>query len=314
MSIIAKPQEAFSDSEKYILDQYTLNGGQSIWLIDAVHAEMDSIQTKGATLALGNDLKLNDLFFEYGFRVNPVIVKDMYASDIVLADENNQYNQYPWFYNPLVTPTLKHEITNNISPVKFEFANTIDLVKQSDFLNKTPLLQSSDLSKTLGPPFKISLDEISINGPDFKSYTKQNLTLAALIEGQFKSAFKHRVKPFKNPNHLDTGLVDSKVVIVADGDVIKNDLEKGTPLPLGLDKWTRKQYGNKEFLQNTVDYMLDDSGLTQVRNKEVKIPFLNPKLIEDQKTKWQTLNIIIPLGLLILFAVLNFYIRKRRYQ
>jgi ABC-2 type transport system permease protein len=308
----AKPQKAFSDNEKYALDQYTINGGKSIWLLDAVLAEMDSISERGQTLALGRDLNLKDMFFQYGFRVNPVLVKDMYASDIVLLDANNQPNRYPWFYNPVVIPKIKHAIVNNINPVKFEFANTIDLVKQGINIKKTPLLQTSEISATVGMPKIISLNEIN-SKPNTDAFTKKNLTLAALLEGKFTSTFKNRIKPFEYSNHKDENKT-SKMIVIADGDVIKNQMDRGKPLPLGYDKWTQQNYGNKEFLLNAVNYLLDDTGLISVRNKEVKIPFLDVERVAKEKTKWQVLNILLPLLLLIIFGIIYTYIRRRKYS
>ena len=308
----AKPQKPFSDNQKYALDQYTINGGKSLWLIDAVHAEMDSISEKGQTLALGKDLNLKDMFFQYGFRVNPALVKDMYASDIVLLDSNNQPNRYPWLYNPVVIPKTKHAIVNNINPVKFEFANTIDLVKQGINIKKTPLLQSSQVSATVGMPKIISLNEIS-SKPNVESFKKQNLTLAALLEGNFTSTYKNRVKPFEYKNHNDENQ-PAKMIVVADGDVIKNQMDRGKPLPLGYDKWTQQNYGNKEFLLNAVNYLLDDTGLISVRNKEVKIPFLDVERVAKEKTKWQLLNILLPLLLLAIFGIIYTYIRRRKYS
>lgn len=307
----AKPQKSFSDFQKYALDQYTVNGGKSLWLIDAVQAEMDSISEKGQTLALGRDLNLTDMFFQYGFRVNPVLVKDMYASDVVLLDNNNQPNRYPWFYNPVVIPKEKHAIVNNITPVKFEFANTIDLVKQGINIKKTPLLQTSAISATIGMPKIISLNEIN-SKPKADAFTKQNLTLAALLEGNFTSAYKNRIKPFEYANHKDENRT-SKMIVIADGDVVKNQLDRGKPLPLGYDKWTQQSFGNKEFLLNAVNYLLDDTGLINVRNKEVKIPFLDVERIAEEKTKWQLINIALPILLLAIFGGAYTYIRRRKY-
>lgn len=312
--IAAKPQKAFSDKEKYALDQYTINGGKSLWLIDAAHAEMDSLSQRGETLVLARDLNLNDLFFQYGCRINPVLVKDMYSSNIVLVGNNNQQNQYPWLYNPVVTPKIKHSIINNITPVRFEFANTIDLVKQGINIKKTPLLQSSEYSATVGTPIIVSLNEINQSKkPNLKQFTKQNLTLAALLEGNFTSAFKNRVKPFAYSKHQDENKT-SKMIVISDGDLIKNQLRKGKPLPLGYDKKTGQTFGNKEFLLNAVNYLLDDTGLMSVRNKEVKIPFLDIERIAGEKLKWQLINILLPLLLLGIFGISFTYFRKQKYS
>lgn len=313
--IAAKPQKAFSDKQKYALDQYTINGGKSLWLIDNVHAELDSISQRGETLALGKDLNLTDMFFQYGFRINPVLVKDFYSSNILTLDNNNQPNQVPWLYNPLVISKLKHPIVNNINPVRFEFANTIDLVQQGINIKKTPLLESSEYAATVGMPKIISAKEIKLfqQKDIIKSLNKKNLTLAALLEGEFTSAYKHRVKPFKYENHKDENET-SKMIVIADGDVIKNQLSNGKPLPLGFDRNTNETFGNKEFLLNAVNYLLDDTGLMDVRNKEVKIPFLDVERIADEKRNWQKINILLPLFLLGVFGFLFNYFRKRKYS
>ena len=312
--IIAKPKERFTDKEKYALDQYTINGGNSLWMLDAVHAERDSIKAPDfKTLAFGLDLNLDDLFFNYGFRINPVIVKDMYAADIVLTDGNGQLNKYPWFYNPLVLPQTKHEIVNNINGVKFEFANQIEIVKQGIQLKKTPLLQSSPLSATKGAPSIISFNEIDISKkPDLKRFNKQYLNLAVLIEGDFTSNYKNRVKPIPYNQHKDEKS-PGKIIVISDGDIIKNQLEKGKPLPLGFDKWTGRTYGNKEFLLNCVNYLLDDTGIMKVRNKEVKIPLLDVEKIAKEEEKWQLINIGLPLLFLTIFGLGYTFYRKKKY-
>ena len=315
LTILAKPKERFTDDEKYVLDQYMVNGGKGLWLVERSNAEMDSLSLKGKTLAFYNDLNLKDMFFQYGFRINTDLVKDKYSSYIALLDQNNQQNIAPWFYNPLAFPSKRHEITTNISPVKFEFTNNIDLLKQGIDIKKTPLLITSDSTATVGIPKQISLNEISGmmnnhgNGIRFK---KKHLILSALLEGQFTSVFKNRVKPFKLKEHKDQSK-EGKLIIIADGDVIKNQLSKGVPQPLGLDIFTGQQYGNKEFLENAVNYLLDDTGLIKVRNKEVKIPLLDPERISKEKNKWQLINIVVPLILLVLFGLIYGFIRKRKY-
>jgi ABC-2 type transport system permease protein len=314
--IAAKPQETFTEKQKYALDQYTVNGGKSLWLIDNVHAELDSISQKGETLAFRRNLNLTDLFFQYGFRIEPVIVKDMYSANIISLNENNQPNQVPWFYNPVVIPKTKHPILNNINPVRFEFANTISLVKQGINIKKTPLLQSSNYSTSSGVPKIISIKEIKLFQQEniLKSLNKKELNLAALLEGKFTSAYKNRVKPFQYSTHKDENK-DAKMVIIADGDVIKNKFSKGKPLPLNFDRNNpNRQFGNNEFLLNTVNYLLDDTGLINVRNKEVKIPFLDIARIPIEKRKWQLINILIPLLILGIFGVLFNYFRKRKYK
>jgi len=313
LALIAKPTEAFSDQEKYVLDQYMVQGGKSIWLIDQVAMEMDSIYAGGGeAIAIPRELNLKDLFFKYGVRINPVLVNDLYFTQIVLATgegNDSQYNPLPWLYYPMVFSQNNHPINTNIEAVRFQFTSPMDVL-ENDY-QKTILLQSSPLSKTDGIPRVVSLDMIN-QQPDRETYTNGNLPLAVLIEGSFTSMYKNRVKPIKLQNTLEEG-PENKMIVISDGDVIKNQLRNGRPLELGYDKWTSSFYGNKEFLVNSTNYMLDNTGLINIRNKKVAIPLLDVKKIAAQKTKWQLVNIGLPVVLTLLFGVFFGYYRKRKF-
>lgn len=316
--VAAAPTEAFSDSEKYILDQYVMNGGASLWLVDASENRLDTVS--GNTFAFGKDLNLNDFFFKYGVRINPNLVKDIYAAPIVLAsgsERESQYNRYPWFFNPLSSSANNHPIVTNIEAVKFEYASAIDTLPNG--INKTILLSTSPISRIVGLPSEINIDkEIPENlkvineGPDPSKYNAGEVPLAVLLEGEFPSAFTNRVKPFSYSEDRSIS-APAKMVVISDGDVIRNQLDRGRPLELGFDKWTQSFYGNKEFLLNTVNYLLDDSGLINIRTKEIAIPFMDPQRTADSRTKWQVMNLMLPLGLLGLFGLLYNYLRKRKY-
>ncbi len=317
--VAAQPTEPFSDAEKYVLDQFFMNGGKSLWLMDATQMQMDTIS--GNMFAFGKDLNLNDFFFKYGIRINPNLVKDVYSAPIVLAsgDEREaQYNRYPWFFSPLSSSANNHPIVSNIEAVKFDYASAIDTLPNN--IKKTVLLSTSPISKIVGLPFPIDFDvEIPKNlqvvneGPNPNEYNAGEIPLAVLLEGKFTSVFKNRVKPLKlNVKNIDDGK-PSKMVVISDGDIIKNQLQGNRPLELGFDKMTNQFYGNKEFLLNTVNYLLDDSGLINIRTRQIAVPFLDPQKTVEQRSKWQTLNLLLPLGLLALFGIaFNFY-RKRRY-
>tara|TARA_B100000949_G_scaffold115942_1_gene102430 strand:- start:5478 stop:7169 length:1692 start_codon:yes stop_codon:yes gene_type:complete len=320
MIVAAQPTQAFSDAEKYVLDQYIMNGGKSLWLLDATQMQLDTIS--GNTFAFGKDLNLNDFFFKYGIRINPNLVKDVYSAPIVLAsgDEREaQYNRYPWFFSPLSSSANNHPIVSNIEAVKFDYASAIDTLPNN--IKKTVLLSTSPISKIVGLPFPIDFDvEIPKNlqvvneGPDPNEYNGGEIPLAVLLEGNFTSAYKNRVKPIKlnGVENRDEGK-PSKMVVISDGDIIKNQLQGNRPLELGFDKMTNQFYGNKEFLLNTVNYLLDDSGLINIRTQQIAVPFLDPQKTVEQRTKWQVLNLLLPLGLLALFGIGFSYYRKRRY-
>jgi len=311
--IEAKPTEPFTENEKYILDQYTMNGGKSLWLTESVAMEKDSLlNPSGSAFALPQDLNLGDFFFSYGLRINPSLVNDMYSAPIILATgsgNDTRFNPYPWFYSPLTSSPNNHPIINNIEAVKFDFANPIDTLKNS--LKKTILLSSSPRSKIEGTPREISLNIVS-KEPDIASYTDGEQVLAVLLEGEFTSVYNNRLKPFEIHDNLNQSK-PTEMLVISDGDVIKNDLQQGTPLALGFQKYTGTTYGNKEFLLNAVNYMLDDRGLMDIRTKKVRIAFLDPQKTAAQRTKWQLITIALPLLILGVFALLFTWLRRRKY-
>ena len=318
MIVVAQPSEAFSDSEKYILDQYIMNGGASLWLLDANKQRTDP--TSGKTYAVAEDLQLNDLFFKYGLRINSNLIKDVVSAPIVLASGNendSQYNRYPWFYYPISASDNTHPIITNIEAVKFEYASSIDTLPNT--IAKTVLLSSSSITKLAGLPIEISYDidipkflKVMEKGPSPQEFNSGAQTLAVLMEGEFTSAFANRVKPFILSEDRQLSQSNSMVVL-SDGDIIKNQFKGNRPLEVGFDKMTQTMYGNKDFLLNTVNYLLDDSGLINIRTKEIAVPFLDPQKTASERTKWQLINLLLPLGILTLFGFgFNFY-RKRKY-
>lgn len=311
--IVAKPTEPFTEEEKFVLDQYTMNGGKSLWLTESIVMDKDSLYNdSGSAVAIMRDLNLKDFFFKYGVRINPEIVNDLYSAPIWLAmgeGSQAQFQPVQWQYSPLAGTNPDHPITSNINLVKFDFASQIDTLKNS--VKKTILLRSSDLTKLEGVPKLISLDMVT-QDPKPETYTKGPQTLAVLLEGEFTSVYNNRIKPFKLSDGKDKS-VSTKMIVISDGDVIKNELVKGKPQELGFDRWTGRKYGNKEFLENAVNYLLNDDGLINIRSKEVVIPFLDAQKVADEETKWQFINIALPLVFLGVFGFVFNYFRKKRY-
>ena len=311
--ISAKPTEAFTEEEKLVLDQYTMNGGKSLWLIDAVAMEKDSLYNEsGSNYAVTRDLNLTDFFFKYGVRVNPEIVSTLYSAPITLAmgeGSESQFQHLRWPYSPLASANSTHPIVNNLNFVKFDFANQIDTLKNK--VKKTILLESAPLSKLEGTPRLISL-EVVTQELDPTTFNKGNQNLAVLLEGEFTSVYANRIKPMllKKDKTLS---VPTKMIVVADGDIIKNEVYRKSPQELGFDRWTGQTYGNKEFLLNAVNYLLDDDGLINIRSKEIDVAFLNQEKIANEKTKWQLLNILLPLVLLGVFGIVFNYFRRKKY-
>ncbi|MCV6630402.1 MAG: gliding motility-associated ABC transporter substrate-binding protein GldG [Flavobacteriaceae bacterium] len=314
MAIVAKPTKRFSEEQKYVLDQYILGGGKSIWLVDAVAMELDSLMNeKGSALAMPYDLNLTDFFFSYGLRIEPQLIKDMYHTQIVLAsgqDNNSQYQPLPWLYAPMVFSKNSHAISTNLEALRFQFTSPISLLKSNN--QQSVLLASSALSKPIGIPSEIQLASIQ-QPPKRETFVdKGNMPLAVLVEGNFESMYQHRVKPFAQTPALETG-ENNQMILISDGDLIRNQIRNGRPLELGYDKWTNNFFGNKEFLLNCANYLLQDDGLINIRTKKVQIPFLDSKRIEKEKNKWQLINIGFPIVCLLLFGLGFGILRRKKY-
>lgn len=317
--VLANPSKKFSEAQKYVLDQYTMNGGKSLWLVDAVGIQQDSLSN--GFFAYNKDLNLTDFFFKYGLRINLDLVKDVYCAPIMMAsgeETNATYNKYPWFYSPLSASANRHPIVTNIEAVKFDYVSSIDTLPNTT--KKTILLSSSPLSKKIGTPTVINItEEINRNlqivnsNPVNEGFNSGEIPFAVLLEGTFSSAYKNRIKPFKLKNQKEES-INTQMIVVSDGDVIKNQLKNGRPLPLGYDKWTNSQFGNKEFLLNAVNYLLDDSGLIKLRTKTVTIPFLDPQKTQEERLQWQLINLLLPLFLVTLFGILFSTWRKNKYE
>ena len=316
LAIIAKPTEKFTDEEKEVLDQFVINGGKTLWLVDQVNIEMDSLYNdSGATLAFPFDLNLNDMFFKYGVRINPTLVKDVMATPIALATGEKgsatQYTQYPWFYSPLIYPSSKNPIVNNVDAIKFEFTNGIDTLKNG--IKKTVLLKSSPYSKRVGAPVEVNLNMVNDRPEQTEFNGTGNIPIAVLLEGKFHSVYENRVVPFPEKTFLTQGK-NNKMIVVSDGDIVRNQLDKNfQPLELGYDKWTNKLYGNKEFMMNCVNYLLDDTGLINIRSKEVNLPLLDKEKVYNNYTQTQVITVGLPIVLLAIFGFLFAFLRKRKY-
>lgn len=312
--ISAKPNEAFTEEEKYVLDQYTMRGGKSLWLTEGIVMDRDSLYTEsGSAVAIMKDLNLNDFFFKYGVRINPNMVLDLYSSPIPLAvgeGDNTQILPISWQYSPLAGSNPEHPITTNLNLVKFDFASQIDTLKND--VQKTVLLRSSPLSKLQGVPKLVSLDDIT-QDPDKSTFNNGSQTLAVLLEGNFTSVYNNRIKPFDLSN-VKNESVPTQMIVISDGDVIKNDVLRNQPQNLGFDRASSQPIGNKEFLINAVNYLLQDDKLLDIRTKEVAIAFLDVERIAPEKAKWQVINILLPLIILGLFGLVFNFIRKRRYS
>ncbi len=316
LAIIAKPKEKFTEEEKQVLDQFIMKGGKTLWLVDGTNAEMENLYNEtGSTLVGNNDLNLTDMFFKYGFRINPQLIKDERGTPLKLASGNQgsetQMENYNWMMAPYIYPSSKHPIVKNTDGVKFDFCSPIELLKSD--VKKTILLESSKYSKAIGTPSVISLEMIGEETTEKDYINGGFIPVAALLEGSFTSMYNNRVLPFKDAKFLNKS-VPTKMIVISDGDVIKNQLDKGAPIDLGYDKYTATYFGNKEFILNCVNYLLDDTGLINIRSKDVTLPLLDKQSVHDNYSQTQMLTVALPIVLLGIFGFLFTYLRKKKYN
>ena len=312
--LVAKPTSPFSDEQKQVIDQYIMNGGRVLWLIDQVNVSLeDMYKTGGVTMAMPLDLNLTDMFFQYGFRLNYTLINDLYFSEIVVATGDGSQSRYmniPWVYNPMVLSSNNHLINSNLDAVRLQFANGIDTLKNG--VKKTVLLSSSPFSKADGTPREINL-RIDPKAMNKELYKKGNIPLAVLLEGEFKSMYKDRVRPLELKENATLSR-PTKMIVVSDGDIIKNDFDSQhkMPLELGFDRWTSKYYDNKAFLQNAMNYLLDDTEFLTLRNKKVQLAFLDKEKVAESAKAWQIKVFLYPLLVLVIVMLLSGYFYRKK--
>lgn len=319
MLVIAKPQKPFTEAEKYRLDQYIMHGGRVLWAIDQVSAELDSMRGKSREqMAFPKQLNLDDQLFVYGARINYDLIADLTSAQIPIsagsAGGQAQIQMVPWLFYPIFIPWSTHPIVKNLDGIYSEFPSTIDLL-DTKLVRKTVLLTSSPYNKKLSTPHLLSLQAVE-QEPDPKAFQSEPKITAALLEGNFQSAFKNRPKPEGVTENLKAipQSAPTKMVIISDGDIFKNQVSAdGTPYPLGYDHYTHQNFGNKSLLLNIVDYLTDDTGLIALRNKEVQLRLLDRAVIRAEKLQWQLINTVVPLLLVLIFAIFQHYIRRRKY-
>lgn len=317
--IIAKPDSAFSEKDKFIIDQFIMFGGKVLWLIEPVFASMDSLDKSSQTVAIANELNLSDQLFRYGVRLNTNLIMDLNALPIPVVTgkigNQPQTSFLPWYFFPILLPTSPHPIVNNLNAIKTEFISSIDTIENN--IKKTILLTSSRYSRLLNTPVIIDLD-IMKKQPEERLYNKPFQPVAVLLEGEFQSNFANRISTEISSNKDIKFLEKSKptaMIVISDGDIIKSQFHysKGFPLPLGYDQYTGQTFGNKEFILNCMNYLCDESGLITVRSRELKLRLLDKTIIEKSKVKWQLINIFVPIILISILSFLMSYIRKKKF-
>jgi len=320
--VIAKPTLPFDNYEKYLLDQFVMHGGRLLWYVDPVFAEMDSLQHYSEMPILSMNLNLEDLFFRYGVRLNTNLLQDLNALPIPVVGSQiggqPQYKYIPWYYFPIITPYLDHPIVKNLNLLRTEFISSIDTVGSRDNLQKTILLTTSKTTKMVNAPAIVSLEVLKRKANPLE-YSKQNVPVSVLVEGEFTSLFNDNLEGERVQELSPLAKSKkTKMIFVADGDMIKNQLGMDNmgnvfPYPLGADRYSGMAFGNKNFLLNAVNYLCDDEEILQVRSKDFKMRLLDSNRILKSKTQWQTLNLMLPLVLIVVLGSVLVSVRKFRY-
>jgi len=320
--IIAKPTSPFSESDKFIIDQYIMHGGSVLWLIDGVRIDNKNLSKSGLSPAMELDLNLNDQLFRYGIRINPVILQDVQCTSVPMniapSNAKPQFEMTPWYFCPLLLNSPEHVITRNITQVKANFCSGIDLVGDNKQVKYQLLLATSNNTHIIGTPTTIELNNLP--KPTDKAYfNSAYVPVAVAMEGNFDSDFENRMIPKDLTNTLPilSKSLIARQIVVADGDIIRNDtsLNKSDSIsiPLGYDRYMRQQFGNKDFIQNAVLYLTDDDGWMQLRSRTLKLRLLNKQTSSDERLTWQLVNVAVPVGILIIFGIVYQIIRKRKY-
>jgi ABC-2 type transport system permease protein len=318
--VIAKPDSAFSEKDKFVIDQFIMRGGKVLWLIDPVFASMDSLSSSTETMGIAMDLNLEDMLFRYGVRLNTNLVMDIQAAPIpvVTGYTGNQPRQtlLPWFYFPLASAYSEHPVVKNLDAVRLELCSGIDTVGARG-IRKTILLSSGRYTRIQNTPAKIDLRMVR-KKPMPEEFNQSYEPLAVLLEGNFESVFKNRIPPqisespeiaFKDKSNRGA------MIVVSDGDVIKNQIQKssGRVYPLGYDRYSQQTFGNKNFLLNCMNYLLDEEGLLELRTREVKLRLLDKTRSAEERSYWQVFNSVIPVLLVVILGLVTGSIRKRKF-
>lgn len=315
--VFAKPTKFFAEGDKFNIDQYIMNGGRVLWMIDQTNANLDSLGAEQMMITKSYDLNLDDQLFSYGARLNYDLIQDVQCAPIPVVTGNvgaqPQTELFPWLFYPIFVSNSTHPVAKNLDGIRSEFSGTIDTINVAG-IKKTPLLQSSKYAKILNAPVRISMQMLAIE-PNPTQFNKQNLISALALEGKFESVYKNRLVAQNDSAKFLEDSKPTRMIVVADGDIIKNyySAKDSSVYPLGFDRFTRQSFSNKIFVQNAIDWLADDYNLIEARSKEVKLRLLDKEKIKTQKLKWQLFNIVFPIALIIIVGIYLFYYRKRKY-
>ncbi len=316
--LINKPTKPFSEQDKFKVDQFIMKGGKVLFFIDKLQVNMDSLQA-GGTVALPYNLNLEDQLFHYGIRVNNDLIQDMKCAKypVVVGNVGNQPQivPLPWAFFPLVNNYADHPIVKNLDVTYLRFTNSIDTVKAEGIL-KTPLIYTSPYTRKLANPVLVDLNELR-DPPKPELFTGGEHAVAYLLEGSFSSLFRNRVLPQgAHQSEFQEQGIPSKILVCSDGDILANEInpQNGNPYPLGYEPFTKRNFANKDFINNALAYLTDAQGIINARAKEIKIRPLDPVKVDEERVMWQFINLLLPLILITVYGLIRYYFRKRKFS
>ena len=320
--IIAKPTQPFDEKDKFLIDQYIMHGGKVLWLVEPVYATMDSLQNQESTIGIEQDLNLDDMLFKYGVRLNRDLLLDMTCASLPIrtgqVGGQAQLEYFRWYYFPLLQAASEHPMVRNMNAIKADFVSSMDATTSANGIEQIPLLKTSSYTKVSGVPVFISLAMLR-QAPDQRMFNSKGKNVAYLLKGSFPSLYANRV-PQEIVDDQATDFMEESVptamIVVADGDLIRNQIDIRTrkPLPLGFDQYTGITYTNKEFIENAISYLVDGEGLIDIRSRELKIRLLDATKVNKERVKWQVINTLVPIAVIILLGLVMAFVRKKKYS
>jgi ABC-2 type transport system permease protein len=320
--IIAKPTQPFDEKDKFLIDQYIMHGGKVLWLVEPVYATMDSLQNQESTIGIEQDLNLDDMLFKYGVRLNRDLLLDLTCASLPIrtgqVGGQAQLEYFRWYYFPLLQAASEHPMVRNMNAIKADFVSSMDATTSANGIEQIPLLKTSSYTKVSGVPVFISLAMLR-QAPDQRMFNSKGKNVAYLLKGSFPSLYANRV-PQEIVDDQATDFMEESVptamIVVADGDLIRNQIDIRTrkPLPLGFDQYTGITYTNKEFIENAISYLVDGEGLIDIRSRELKIRLLDATKVNKERVKWQVINTLVPIAVIILLGLVMAFVRKKKYS
>ena len=320
--VIAKPTQPFDERDKFLIDQYIMHGGKVLWLVEPVFATMDSLQNQESTVGIEQDLNLDDMLFKYGVRLNRDLLLDLTCAALPIrtgqVGGQAQLEFFRWYYFPLLQAASEHPMVRNMNAIKADFVSSVDATTSATGVEQIPLLRTSNYTKVSGTPVFITLAMLR-QTPDQRMFATKGKNVAYLLKGTFPSLYANRIPQEIVDDQATDFMEESKptaMIVVADGDIIRNQIDIRTrkPLPLGFDQYTQNTYANKEFIENAISYLVEGEGMIDIRSRELKVRLLDATKVSRERAKWQVINTLVPIAIIILLGVVLAFVRKRKYS